>query len=95
MSSYLSSYLTENFFSLFFEIDSNIKSNFIESGTLELSNLLLRSDLFYILNIPYIKLINSYIGKLNINISENSQNKKISVSIDNIFIHIKKKILMK
>ena len=91
MSSYLSSYLTENFFSLFFEIDSNIKSNFIESGTLELSNLLLRSDLFYILNIPYIKLINSYIGKLNINISENSQNKKISVSIDNIFIHIKKK----
>ena len=91
MSSYLSSYLTENFFSLFFEIDSNIKSNFIESGTLELSNLLLRSDLFYILNIPYIKLINSYIGKLNINISENSQNKKISASIDNIFIHIKKK----
>ena len=91
MSSYLSNYLTENLFSLFFEIDSNIKSNFIESGTLELSNLLLRSDLFYILNIPYIKLINSYIGKLNIYISENSQNKKISASIDNIFIHIKKK----
>jgi hypothetical protein len=91
MSSYLSNYLTENFFSLFFEIDSNIKSNFIESGTLELSNLILRSDLFYILNIPYIKIINSYIGKISINFSENSQNKKISASIDNIFIHIKKK----
>ena len=91
MSSYLSNYLTENFFSLFFEIDSNIKSNFIESGALELSNLVLRSDLFYILNIPYIKLINSYIGKISINISENSQNKKISASLNNIFIHIKKK----
>mgnify|MGYP002624449349 CR=1 FL=1 len=91
MSSYLSNYLTENFISLFFEIDSNIKSNFIESGTLELSNLVLRSDLFYILNIPYIKLINSYIGKLSFYISENSKNKKISVSFENIFIHIKKR----
>ena len=91
MSSNLSKYLTENFFSLFFEIDSNVKLNFIESGTLELSNLVLRSDLFYALNIPYIKLINSYIGKLSFKISEISKNKKISASIENIFIHIKKK----
>lgn len=91
MSSYILNYITENFFSLFFDIESSIKSNFIESGTLEVSNLVLRSDFFYIISIPYIKLINSYIGKISFHYSKKSKNKKIIASIEHIFIHIRKK----
>ena len=90
MTSSLMNFLIEKYLSNFVEIDTSQTKASIFSGTINLKNLKIKREIFKSINIPYLEVVNGYIGNLLIKLELPYFYKHpIIIEVDKVFIHIR------
>ena len=83
-------FLIEKYLSNFVEIDTSQTKASIFSGTINLKNLKIKREIFKSINIPYLEVVNGYIGNLLIKLELPYFYKHpIIIEVDKVFIHIR------
>ena len=92
MATSIVNYIIEKYLSHFVDIDVKATNVSLLTGTVEVSNLHIRPELFETLNIPYLDLVEGYINKLKIKMKfPKFYAGPIKISIEKIFIRERKK----
>ena len=82
----------ERYLANILEIDTTQTTASILSGTVEMSNLKIKPQIFESLNLPYLELVNGYVGKLSVKMSmPRFYLYPIKVYVDKVFFHAKQK----
>ena len=96
MATSIVNYIIEKYLSHFVDIDVKATNASLLTGTVEVSNLHIRPELFETLNIPYLDLVEGYINKLKIKMKfPKFYAGPIKISIEKIFIRARQKNLGK
>ena len=92
MTSTILNFIVDRYLANFIEINtSQIKAS-IWSGIVEMQNLKIKSEIFQTMNLPYLELVNGYIGKLRLELSmPRFYLYPIKVYVDKIFFHARQK----
>ena len=94
MTSNIINFIVEKFLAEYLEIDTSQTSASLWSGIVEMSNLKINKNLFKKLNLPYLELVDGYIGKLSLKLSmPRFYLYPIKVKIEKVFVHAKQKEL--
>ena len=92
MTSSIINYFVENYLSQFLEINPEETQADLWNGTVELNNIKFKKSIFQTLNLPYLELVDGYVGKIKATLSlPRFYLYPIKVEIDNIFIHTRQK----
>jgi len=92
MTSSILNLIFDKFLSNIVEIDTSKTSFSIFSGVIDLHNLKIKSELFQTLNLPFVEVVQGYVGTLKIDLTMPFfYNIPIKVFIDKIFFHAKMK----
>ena len=92
MTSGILNLIFDKFLSNIVEIDTSKTSFSIFSGVIDLHNLKIKAELFQTLNLPFVEVVQGYVGTLKIDLTMPFfYNNPIKVFIDKIFFHAKMK----
>ena len=92
MTSTIINFIVERYLANILEIDTTQTTASIWSGTVEMSNLKIKPQIFESLNLPYLELVNGYVGKLSVKMSmPRFYLYPIKVYVDKVFFHAKQK----
>ena len=92
MTSSILNLIFDKFLSNIVEIDTSKTSFSIFSGVIDLHNLKIKAELFQTLNLPFVEVVQGYVGTLKIDLTMPFfYNNPIKVFIDKIFFHAKMK----
>jgi len=92
MTSSIINYFVDNYLSQFLEINSEETQADLWNGTVELNNIKFKKSIFETLNLPYLELVDGYIGKIKATLSlPRFYLYPIKVEIENVFLHARQK----
>ena len=92
MTSSIINYFVDNYLSQFLEINSEETQADLWNGTAELNNIKFKKSIFETLNLPYLELVDGYIGKIKATLSlPRFYLYPIKVEIQNVFLHARQK----
>ena len=95
MTSSIINYFVDNYLSQFLEINSEETQADLWNGTVELNNIKFKKSIFETLNLPYLELVDGYIGKIKATLSlPRFYLYPIKVEIENVFLHARQKMLI-
>ena len=96
MTSSIINFIVEKYLSNIVEINPEKTKSSLWSGTVEMSNLKIKREIFETIDLPYCELVNGYIGKLTIQLQlPRFYLYPIKVNIDKVFFHARQKKLDK
>ena len=96
MTSSIINYVVEKYLANILEINTENTKASLFSGTVEMGNLKIKPDIFNTMNIPYLELVNGYVGSLKIKLSLPRFYKyPIKIIIDKVFFNVRQKSLDK
>ena len=88
MTSSIINFIVERYLANILEINTSQTNASIWSGLVEMNNVKIKPEIFQTLNLPYLKLINGYIGKLKLQLQmPRFYLYPIQVHIEKIFFH--------
>ena len=92
MTSTIINFIVERYLANILEIDTSQTAASLWSGTVEMSNLKIKQEIFENLNLPYLELVNGYVGKLSLKMSmPRFYLYPIKVYVDKVFFHARQK----
>ena len=94
MASTIINYFVNTKLSQFLEINPEETQTSLWNGTVELNNIKFKKSVFETLNLPYIELVDGYIGKMKVTLQlPRFYLYPIKIELDKIFLHAKQKSL--
>ena len=92
MTSSIVNYFVDNYLSQFLEINPAETQANLWAGTVELNNIKFKETIFQLLNLPYLELVDGYIGRIKAKLSlPRFYLYPIQVEVDNVFLHARQK----
>ena len=92
MTSSIINYFVDNYLSQFLEINAEETQADLWNGTVELNNIKFKKSIFETLNLPYLELVDGYIGKIKATLSlPRFYLYPIKLEIENVFLHARQK----
>ena len=92
MTSTIVNYFIDNYLSNFLEINPEETQANLWAGTVELKNIKFKESIFQTLNLPYLELVQGYIGRIKAKLTlPLFYNYPIQLEIDNVFLHARQK----
>ena len=94
MTSSIFNWAIDKFLSKFLEINKDETKISLWNGSVEMSNVKIKSEIFTTMNLPYFELVNGYIGKIKLVVSlPRFYLYPIKVVVEKVFFHAKQKKL--
>ena len=92
MTSTILNFIVDRYLANFIEINTSQTKASIWSGIVEMQNLKIKNEIFQTMNLPYLELVNGYVGKLRLELSmPRFYSHPIKVYVDKIFFHARQK----
>ena len=92
MTSSIVNFIVERYLANFLEINTSQTTASIWSGTVEMQNLKIKPEIFQTMNLPYLELVNGYVGKLKLELQmPRFYLYPIKVYVDKVFFHARQK----
>jgi len=96
MTSSIINYVVEKYLANILEINTENTKSSLFSGTVEMGNLKIKPHIFNLINVPYLELVNGYVGSLKIKMSLPRFYKyPIKIFIDKVLFNVRQKSLDK
>ena len=92
MTSTIVNFIVERYLANFLEINTSQTTASIWSGIVEMQNLKIKPEIFQTMNLPYLELVNGYVGKLKLELQmPRFYLYPIKVYVDKVFFHARQK----
>ena len=92
MTSSIVNFIVERYLANILEINTSQTTASIWSGTVEMQNLKIKPEIFQTMNLPYLELVNGYVGKLKLELQmPRFYLYPIKVYVDKVFFHARQK----
>ena len=92
MTSSIVNFIVERYLANILEINTSQTTASIWSGTVEMQNLKIKPEIFQTMNLPYLELVNGYVGKLKLELQmPRFYLYPIKGYVDKVFFHARRK----